>query len=96
MLNVNPKKVKCKKCRDYFWVEDVKPFTWRCATCGNILYFRYGTYHQQIEDIMMSRKANEFTYSTDGKAIQAKAGDDIKQIRYNRYLYRKKNPYKII
>lgn len=92
---LNPK-VSCKKCRNKFWSLDVIPLAWKCAICGNGLYFRYGTYFQQIEDIIRSRRGNDFVLSPDKKAYQAKASLDIKKIRYNRYLHRKQEPSVVV
>ncbi|MFP4019687.1 MAG: hypothetical protein ACLFUH_10600 [Bacteroidales bacterium] len=88
--------VKCKKCRNTFWSPDVTPLTWTCIKCGNTLNYRYGTFFQQIDDILNSHRSQDFAPSTDNKAIQAKPSLDIKKIRYNRYLHRKKNPNFIV
>jgi len=80
----------CHKCGKKYWQHCVMPKTWSCIYCGNMIYFNYGTFKQQIDLAFESGRRNEYVKSSTGKAILPRVGEDIKNIRFNVWMENQK------
>lgn len=76
----------CHKCGGAFWQACVEPKTWGCAYCGNLAYFNYGSFRQQIDIVMASRRKGEFVKSTSKKSILPKNNSTLKKIKFKQEL----------
>jgi hypothetical protein len=80
-------KEPCHKCGKTRWVIDDDPYTWVCLNCNNLIMLNYGKLIQQI-DIIYSNpvRRNDYVKSIKSGTIKLKKKDDIKQIKFDKYL----------
>lgn len=76
----------CHKCGKRYWDNTVVSKTWGCLYCGNLIYFNYGAFKQQIDLIMESSRGDDFVRSPDGKTIIPKSNAQIKSINFSKKL----------
>ena len=79
-------KQRCHKCGKIYWVENVEPFSWSCIYCGNLIYFTYGVFQQQIDIVMKSNRSGEFVYGKTGKTITPVKDESLREIRFKKKL----------
>ena len=82
---IHPKQ-NCHKCGKRYWTENVEPFSWSCLYCGNLVYFTYGVFQQQIDIVMKSNRSGEFVYGKSGKTVTPVKDESLREIRFKKKL----------
>jgi ribosomal protein L37AE/L43A len=81
-MNGQPRQ-NCHKCGKHYWSYTVAPKTWSCVYCGNLIYFNYGAFKQQIDLVMESHRGEDYVKSTDKTKIYPKLNEEIKRIKFS-------------
>ena len=82
-------KDNCHKCGKNWWQPNIEPFCWSCFYCGNLVYFQYGDYRQQIDIVCASPRGWEFVKSKEGKGIIPAKDEQLKEIKFQEELRKK-------
>lgn len=73
----------CHKCGKRYWSNTEEKYSWSCVYCGNLIYFRYGSFRQQIDLVMeASARNSEFVKTPCGTKIVPKTSETIRKIRF--------------
>ena len=80
----------CHKCSKNWWQPNVEPFCWSCFYCGNLIYFQFGDYRQQIDMVCASPRSWEFVKSSSGKGMVPVRDEQLKEIRFQQEMEKKK------
>lgn len=73
----------CHKCGKSYWSNTEMKHSWSCVYCGNLIYFSYGSFRQQIDLVLASEnRSSEFVRSPCGTKIMPKTNETLKRLRF--------------